>query len=139
MTINGTTQTSGVAKTVNLNTGSNTITIAVTAEDGTTIKTYTVTVNRANPTTNPNNTGNTGDTGGNTGNTGILVATQAIPLEILGGNTGNIGDAGGNLGILEDTVVAIQAILEDTGWQHGMWDAVAIRAILECWWQYRQY
>ena len=91
MKINGTTQTSGVAKTVNLNTGSNTIAIAVTAEDGTTIKTYTVTVNRANATTNPNNTGNTGDTGGNTGNIGDTDTNDP--------NTGDI-NTDKNLGII---------------------------------------
>ena len=91
MKINETTQTSGVAKTVNLNTGSNTIAIAVTAEDGTTIKTYTVTVNRANATTNPNNTGNTGDTGGNTGNIGDTDTNDP--------NTGDI-NTDKNLGII---------------------------------------
>ncbi|BAU27769.1 alpha-tubulin suppressor-like RCC1 family protein [Aneurinibacillus soli] len=44
--VNGTPVTSGSAKTVPLNVGSNTITILVTAQDGST-KTYTVTVTRA--------------------------------------------------------------------------------------------
>ncbi len=42
--------TSGFAsQAINLNVGSNTITVVVTAQDGTTTKTYTITVNRASP------------------------------------------------------------------------------------------
>lgn len=47
ITINGTTVVSGAASSyIALNTGSNTITILVTAEDGATTKTYTLAVNR---------------------------------------------------------------------------------------------
>ncbi|MCU6794338.1 cadherin-like beta sandwich domain-containing protein [Paenibacillus sp. WQ 127069] len=45
--LNGSAAASGSAVTIPLNIGSNTITILVTAQDGTTQKTYTVTVNRA--------------------------------------------------------------------------------------------
>src|SRR5690606_34014361 len=49
ITVNGTAVTSGNASgAIALNVGSNTITTVVTAQDGTTTKTYTVTVNRAN-------------------------------------------------------------------------------------------
>ena len=44
VTING---AEGLSKTISLNVGSNTITVIVTAEDGTTTKTYTVEINRA--------------------------------------------------------------------------------------------
>jgi trimeric autotransporter adhesin len=48
VTVNGATVTSGSASaTIPLNVGDNTITTVVTAQDGTTTKTYTVTVNRA--------------------------------------------------------------------------------------------
>ncbi|WP_169306626.1 cadherin-like beta sandwich domain-containing protein [Cohnella pontilimi] len=45
--VNGNTATSGSAVTVPLEVGANTITVLVTAQDGTTQKTYTVTVTRA--------------------------------------------------------------------------------------------
>jgi gliding motility-associated-like protein len=45
--VNGITATSGQASTINLGFGSTTITIVVTAEDKTTLKTYVLTVNRA--------------------------------------------------------------------------------------------
>ena len=48
VTVNGTAVTNGNASSaINLNVGDNTITVTVTAQDGTTIKTYTITVNRA--------------------------------------------------------------------------------------------
>ena len=48
VTVNGTTVVSGSAsQTINLSVGNNTITVVVTAQDGTTTKTYTITVNRA--------------------------------------------------------------------------------------------
>ena len=48
VTVNGTTVATGVASgNINLNVGSNTITTVVTAQDGTTTKTYTTTVTRA--------------------------------------------------------------------------------------------
>ena len=47
VTVNDKAATSGQASTVNLIEGSNTITIKVTAEDGTTTKTYTITITRA--------------------------------------------------------------------------------------------
>ncbi|MBD1365073.1 cadherin-like beta sandwich domain-containing protein [Mucilaginibacter sp. ZT4R22] len=48
ITVNGTTVASGTASgAINLNGGANIITTIITAEDGTTIKTYTITVNRA--------------------------------------------------------------------------------------------
>ncbi|MBL0386542.1 cadherin-like beta sandwich domain-containing protein [Tumebacillus sp. ITR2] len=47
LTVNGTAATSGNAVTVPLNVGANTISVLVTAQDGTTQKTYTVTVTRA--------------------------------------------------------------------------------------------
>jgi len=51
--VNGTTVTSGSASgVITLNQGSNTITTVVTAQDGTTTKTYTVKVTRAAPSTN---------------------------------------------------------------------------------------
>ncbi|MGW9321820.1 cadherin-like beta sandwich domain-containing protein, partial [Paenibacillus chitinolyticus] len=53
--VNGSTVTSGNASPVSLNVGANTITVLVTAQDGTTQKTYTVTVTRAAPlSTNAN-------------------------------------------------------------------------------------
>ncbi|RAV17912.1 cadherin-like beta sandwich domain-containing protein, partial [Paenibacillus contaminans] len=45
--VNNDTITSGNAKNVTLNVGANTITVVVTAQDGTTTKTYTITVTRA--------------------------------------------------------------------------------------------
>jgi gliding motility-associated-like protein len=48
ITVNGTTVASGTASgAINLNGGANIITTIITAEDGTTTKTYTITVNRA--------------------------------------------------------------------------------------------
>jgi tRNA threonylcarbamoyladenosine modification (KEOPS) complex Pcc1 subunit len=48
ITVNGTSVTSGSASgSISLNVGSNTITVIVTAQDGTTTKSYTVTVTRA--------------------------------------------------------------------------------------------
>jgi tRNA threonylcarbamoyladenosine modification (KEOPS) complex Pcc1 subunit len=53
VTVNGNTVTSGQASgAINLNVGDNVITIVVTAEDNTTTKTYTVTVNRAGAASN---------------------------------------------------------------------------------------
>ncbi|MFE6796528.1 cadherin-like beta sandwich domain-containing protein [Paenibacillus chitinolyticus] len=49
LTLNGHAATSGTAVPVSLNVGDNTITVVVTAQDGTTSETYTVTVNRAAP------------------------------------------------------------------------------------------
>ncbi|MCY9597385.1 hypothetical protein PC41400_08855 [Paenibacillus chitinolyticus] len=49
LTMNGHAATSGTAVPVSLNVGDNTITVVVTAQDGTTSETYTVTVNRAAP------------------------------------------------------------------------------------------
>ncbi len=50
VTVNGTSVTSGSASgAINLNVGSNIITVVVTAEDGTTTETYTVDVTRAAP------------------------------------------------------------------------------------------
>lgn len=46
MTVNGTATTSGLGSEINLNAGSNPITIVVTAQDGVATKTYTLTVNR---------------------------------------------------------------------------------------------
>jgi gliding motility-associated-like protein len=51
LTINGIVATSGVASTVTLTVGSNNIPIVVTAGDGTTTKTYTLTVTRVSPPT----------------------------------------------------------------------------------------
>jgi protocatechuate 3,4-dioxygenase beta subunit len=52
VTVNGTPVTSGsTSGSISLNVGSNLITIVVTAQDGTTTKTYTVTVTRAAPPT----------------------------------------------------------------------------------------
>ena len=52
--VNGTTVASGTASgAINLNVGNNTISVVVTAQDGTTTKTYTVTVTRA-PSNNDN-------------------------------------------------------------------------------------
>jgi hypothetical protein len=51
ITVNGIAVTSGSASNaINLNVGSNTITVIVTAQDGTTTKTYTIAVTRASPT-----------------------------------------------------------------------------------------
>ncbi|WP_405079938.1 cadherin-like beta sandwich domain-containing protein [Paenibacillus chitinolyticus] len=47
--VNGSPVASGSPSSVSLNVGANTITVLVTAQDGTTQKTYTVTVNRAAP------------------------------------------------------------------------------------------
>ncbi|GKS09301.1 hypothetical protein YDYSY3_03010 [Paenibacillus chitinolyticus] len=49
MTVNGQAATSGTAAPVSLNVGDNTITVVVTAQDGMTSETYTVTVKRAAP------------------------------------------------------------------------------------------
>jgi len=54
LTINGTGATSGIAKSIPLNEGSNTITILVTAEDTTTTKTYTITINKITLSNNAN-------------------------------------------------------------------------------------
>jgi hypothetical protein len=50
--VNGSDVTSGSAANVPLNIGANTITVLVTAQDGTSQKTYTVTVTRAAPSSN---------------------------------------------------------------------------------------
>jgi formylmethanofuran dehydrogenase subunit D len=50
--VDGTVTASGSAATAPLSVGPNTVTILVTAQDGTTEKTYTVTVNRTAPSTN---------------------------------------------------------------------------------------
>ncbi|MEJ8303877.1 cadherin-like beta sandwich domain-containing protein [Saccharibacillus sacchari] len=47
VTVNGTTTTSGSAQTIPLAVGANTIQVVVTAQDGSTTKTYTITVTRA--------------------------------------------------------------------------------------------
>ncbi len=47
ITVNGSAVSSGSAASVPLNLGNNTITIVVTAEDGTTISTYTIVINRS--------------------------------------------------------------------------------------------
>jgi hypothetical protein len=58
VTVNGTPVASGNASSpINLNIGGNSITTVVTAQDGTTALTYTVTVVRAAPSTNANLTG----------------------------------------------------------------------------------
>ena len=55
--VNGTTVTSSIGHTVSLNVGANPIAIVVTAQDSTTIKTYTVTVTRAAPLSSDANLG----------------------------------------------------------------------------------
>ncbi len=52
LTVNAASATSGVAKAVTLDVGDNTVTVVVTAKDGTTEKTYKVTVSRAEPNSN---------------------------------------------------------------------------------------
>jgi hypothetical protein len=52
VTVNGTALANGSPAAVPLNRGSNTITVMVTAEDGTTVKAYTLTVTREAPSTN---------------------------------------------------------------------------------------
>jgi hypothetical protein len=53
ITVNGTLVTSGTeSNLINLNVGSNTITVVVTAQDGTTVKTYTITLTRLPPLSN---------------------------------------------------------------------------------------
>ena len=52
LTMNGVAATSGVGKSISLATGTNTITIVVTAQDGTTTKTYTIEANRLSPSAN---------------------------------------------------------------------------------------
>ncbi|WP_411345859.1 cadherin-like beta sandwich domain-containing protein [Paenibacillus sp. WLX1005] len=47
VTVNGSTTTSGSAHAVNISVGSNSIPVVVTAQDGSTTKTYTITVTRA--------------------------------------------------------------------------------------------
>ncbi|SEG73884.1 cadherin-like beta sandwich domain-containing protein [Paenibacillus sp. UNC499MF] len=49
LTVNGQSVPSGTAASVSLNIGDNTVTVKVTAQDGTTSETYTVTVKRAAP------------------------------------------------------------------------------------------
>ena len=66
VTINGTSVASGSARTVSLNTGDNTITLVVTAENGTTTKTYTITVNRASSSGSGNDNGSRGGGDGRT-------------------------------------------------------------------------
>ena len=55
--VNGTTVTSSIGHAVSLNVGANPIAIVVTAQDSTTIKTYTVTVTRAAPLSSDANLG----------------------------------------------------------------------------------
>ncbi len=50
--INGVAVTSGIPHTLNLNVGSNIISVEVTAQDGTTVKTYTINITRAEPSHN---------------------------------------------------------------------------------------
>lgn len=57
VTVNGTTTTSGSAQSIPLAVGSNSISVVVTAQDGSTTKTYTLIVNRAAASTNANLSG----------------------------------------------------------------------------------
>ncbi len=52
ITINGMIISSGIPHTISLNEGSNIISVVVTAQDGTTVKTYTIDVTRAEPSHN---------------------------------------------------------------------------------------
>lgn len=57
VTVNGTTTTSGNAQSVSLSVGSNSIPVVVTAQDGSTTKTYTLVVTRAAASTDANLSG----------------------------------------------------------------------------------
>lgn len=57
VTVNGTTTTSGSAQSIPLAVGSNSISVVVTAQDGSTTKTYTLIVNRAAASTDANLSG----------------------------------------------------------------------------------
>lgn len=57
VTVNGTTTTSGSAQSIPLAVGSNSISVVVTAQDGSTTKTYTLIVNRATASTDANLSG----------------------------------------------------------------------------------
>lgn len=57
VTVNGTTTTSGSAQSIPLAVGSNSISVVVTAQDGSTTKTYTLTVTRAAASTDANLSG----------------------------------------------------------------------------------
>lgn len=57
VTVNGTTTTSGNAQSVSLSVGSNSIPVVVTAQDGSTTKTYTLIVTRAAASTDANLSG----------------------------------------------------------------------------------
>jgi gliding motility-associated-like protein len=78
--VNGTTVTSGQASnTIALNVGSNTITVVVTAQDGTTTITYTTTVTRVVLDTDGDGVSNDIDTDDD--NDGILDVYDAFPLD----------------------------------------------------------
>ncbi|WP_136604258.1 DUF2252 family protein [Paenibacillus dokdonensis] len=92
MSINGETYSTGTSKSIALHPGANVIAVIVTAQDGTTSKTYTVRVQKQDSNTggndgNGDNGGNTG--GGNDGNSGGNNGNGS-------GNTGNNGSGGSN-------------------------------------------
>ena len=71
--VNGTVVASGSSSSpIVLNSGSNTITVAVTAQDGTTIKTYTITVNVSAPIITPTPTISPGGGGGSPSMYGVV-------------------------------------------------------------------
>ncbi|MFC5470863.1 S-layer homology domain-containing protein [Cohnella suwonensis] len=83
LTVNGTAAASSV---INLNVGNNTITIVVTAQDGISKKTYTVTVTRAPAST----TGSVGGGGGDGGKTSDKVISTNGNLTLPVGKTGEV-------------------------------------------------
>jgi gliding motility-associated-like protein len=78
--VNGTTVTSGQASNaIALNTGSNTITVVVTAQDGTTVNNYIITISRVDLDTDSDGIVNAVDTDDD--NDGTLDGNDAFPLD----------------------------------------------------------
>ena len=80
--VNGTTVTSGQASNaIALNTGSNTITVVVTAQDGTTVNNYIITISRVDLDTDSDGIVNAVDTDDD--NDGVLDVNDAFPINRL--------------------------------------------------------
>ncbi|RAV23076.1 S-layer homology domain-containing protein [Paenibacillus contaminans] len=96
MKINGVTQASGVPLAVNLQVGSNTVTVSTTSEDGTTSRSYSVLINRAGVSTVPETPA------GGTSNTPAATETGSNEMTIVPGGI-KLGLAAATTGVNTDT------------------------------------
>lgn len=110
---------SGTASTaLALNVGSNTIEVVVTAEDGTSTKTYTITVTRACPNFNATLTGSASICAGSSTNLTVNMAGGTAPFDVVySGGTINNYASGANIPVSpsSNTTYTLTSVTDNNG------------------------